>query len=184
MMQITTLRRVRLRPFAQGEIEGAKAQFIERIIDNDFSTPDTNFTKEEFLQRALIGRYPEALSFNHRERRRWHRDYIEAILSRVLQDVTEIRKHDSMKKLISVTAVWSSKFLDVSAIRSGLGIQRPTLENYLQALQTLFLVDRLPAWTATDYARVGKRDKLFMTDPGLMASLLRYPENVSDFTDD
>jgi len=54
MMQITTLRRVRLRPFAQGEIEGVKAQFIERIIDNDFSTPDTNFTKEEFLQRALI----------------------------------------------------------------------------------------------------------------------------------
>jgi len=178
------IRRLRLRPLAQGEIERTNPDFIERIISGNFPNPDKTFNKFDLITRASKGGYPEALALNHRERRRWHRDYVEAIMSRDLKDVAQIRKHDSMKKLIDVMAAWSSKFLDLSAIGSGLSIQRPTLENYLEALQTLFLVDRVAAWTATDYARVGKRDKLFMTDPGLMASLLRYPKNIADYNDD
>lgn len=83
-----------------------------------------------------------------------------------------------MQSLVNVLAAWSSKFMDVSAIGANLSVQRPTLEAYMAALETLFLTERLPAWTRTDYARIGKRDKLFMTDSGLMASLLRCPSEL------
>ena len=79
-----------------------------------------------------------------------------------------------MRALIRTVAAWSGKLMDVSAIGSGLSIQRPTLESYLNALETLYLIERVPAWTRTDYGRVGKREKIFMTDAGLAASILRW----------
>ncbi len=89
-----------------------------------------------------------------------------------------------MQALVDVLAAWSSKFIDISAIGAGLSVQRPTLEAYRASLETLFLVERLPAWARTDYTRFGKRDKLFMTDSGLMASLLRYPGEPQDLGSD
>jgi len=64
--------------------------------------------------------------------------------------------------------------MGISAIGSGLSIQRATIESYINALEALFLVERVPPWTNTDYARVGKQSKLFMADSGLMASLLKW----------
>ncbi|MGI9490638.1 MAG: DUF4143 domain-containing protein [Geminicoccaceae bacterium] len=101
-----------------------------------------------------------------------------------LKDVTQIKKHETMQALVDVLAAWSSKFIDISAIGAGLSVQRPTLEAYRASLETLFLVERLPAWARTDYTRFGKRDKLFMTDSGLMASLLRYPGEPQDLGSD
>ena len=64
--------------------------------------------------------------------------------------------------------------MDLSAIGSGLSIQRATIESYINALETLFFIERVYPWTKTDYARVGKQSKLFMVDSGLMTSLLRW----------
>lgn len=52
-----------------------------------------------------------------------------------------------------------------------------TLESYINALEMLFIVERVPAWTKTDYGRVGGHSKLFMTDSGLMASILGWNED-------
>ena len=54
--------------------------------------------------------------------------------------------------------------MDLSAIGSGLSIKRPTIESYINALETLYLVERVYPWTKTDYARVGKQSRLFMVD--------------------
>jgi predicted AAA+ superfamily ATPase len=79
-----------------------------------------------------------------------------------------------MAKLLEVLAAWSSKLMDVSAIGAQLALTRPTLESYINALETLFLVERVRPWAKTDYDRISKQDKLFMTDTGLAASLLRW----------
>jgi len=178
------IRRIRLRSLAQGELHRSKPDFLDRIASGSALSDQSTFTKSDLLYAALVGGYPEVQILSPRERRRWHRDYIEAILSRDLKDVTQIKKHETMQALVDVLAAWSSKFIDISAIGAGLSVQRPTLEAYMAALETLFLVERLPAWTRTDYARVGKRDKLYMTDSGLMASLLRYPSEPQDLGSD
>ena len=79
-----------------------------------------------------------------------------------------------MRELVNILASWSGKFMDISAIGTGLSIQRTTIESYINALEALFLVERVHPWTKTDYARVGKQSKLFMADSGLMASLLKW----------
>ena len=64
--------------------------------------------------------------------------------------------------------------MDVSAISAGLSIHRPTVATYIHALEALYIVERVPPWTKTDYARVGKQAKLFMADSGLMSSILSW----------
>ncbi len=74
--------------------------------------------------------------------------------------------------------------MDLSAIGSGLSIRRPTIESYINALETLYLVERVDPWTRTDYARIGKRSRLFMVDSSLMASLLRWKMDQVKFDPD
>jgi predicted AAA+ superfamily ATPase len=107
-----------------------------------------------------------------------------AILERDLSEIARIHRKNAMRELLSILASWSGKFMDLSAIGSGLSIQRATIESYMNALETLFMVERLYPWTKTDYARVGKQSKLFMADSGLMASLLRWNMDQVRFDSD
>ena len=89
-----------------------------------------------------------------------------------------------MRELVHVLAAWSGKFMDLAAIGSGLSIRRPTLESYMNALETLYLIERVSPWTRTDYARVGKQSKLYMVDSGLMASILKWKMDQVRFDSD
>lgn len=165
---------IRLRPLSQGEITSAEPAFLDRLFDRRFPTGGALFGRDEILSMALRGGFPEAITLKGRDRGNWHRDYITALIERDLRDITRIQRHGAMKNLVQILAAWSSKLMDISAIGTGLSIARPTLESYINALEMLYLIERVPPWTKTDYGRVGKHAKLFMTDSGLMASILNW----------
>lgn len=168
----------RLRPFAVGEMARVAPNFLARTASEDWSGLASSFGglvgKDVVLQLAMRGGYPEVQALSDKGVRRWHQDYIGALMARDLQDIAHIRRKDSMAKLLEVLAAWSSKLMDVSAIGGQLSLARPTLEAYINALEALFLVERVRPWSQTDYQRVSRQDKLLMTDTGLMASLLRW----------
>jgi uncharacterized protein len=170
------VRKIRLRPLAQGEIEQQSPLIFERILSNDFKDiPISTHTKDDYLNMALKGGFPEALRQKTAQARaEWHKDYLEALIERDLRDIANIRRRDSLLKLIEAVAAWSSKYMDVSAIGASLGLTHGTLDSYLNALETLYIIDRVRPWTNTDYARIGKKDKVFMADTGLMASCLNW----------
>lgn len=126
------------------------------------------------LEIAFRGGFPEAIKLTAGERQQWHKDYIAALLERDLNDIAHITRLSAMQKLISILAAWSGKFMDISAIGTGLSIRRPTIESYINALEALYIVETVQPWTRTDYERVGKQAKIYMTDSGLMTSILRW----------
>lgn len=172
------VRKIRLRPLAQGEIDGAVPRFMQTAMAGAWRDVDLGrdpLNKHAYIELALRGGYPEAVRLvSPRARRQWHKDYLEALIDRDLRDVANIRRKDSLIKLVEVLAAWSSKFMDVAAIGSALSLSRSTLDAYVNAVETLYIIDRVKPWSKTDYARVGKQDKLFMTDTGLMASCLNW----------
>lgn len=176
------IRKIRLRPLAMGEIAGVQSDFLKRAfagkLQNDQTRSHQNhLNKYDYIRYALQGGYPEPRLLDARENRRWHQDYIAALIERDLKDIVNIRRTDSMYKLLEVLAAWSSKRMDIAAIGSNLSLSRPTIEAYINALEALYLVDRLRPWSKTDYDRTDKRDRLFMTDTGLMASMLQWEFN-------
>ncbi len=130
---------------------------------------------EIYHDLLIYGRYPEVnRSESSKEIRQWHLDYIEALIERDLRDIVNIKRQDSMSNLLYTLAAWSSRFMNISAIVAGLGLVRQTIESYINALEALYLVERVKPWTHSDYERINKHDKLFMTDTGLMASILNW----------
>lgn len=166
--------KIRLRPFTQGELQGVQPSFLQRAFDGRFTNEIAQISRDKLVTAAFRGGYPEAIELDEQGRRSWHRDYLAALLERDLADLARIHRLDAMRKLVEIVAAWSSKLMNVTEIGSGLSIKRPTVEAYLAALEALYLIDRVPAWTKTDYERVGKHDKLFLADSGLMTTILNW----------
>ncbi|CAN5371622.1 ATP-binding protein [soil metagenome] len=166
---------IRLRPLAQGELFEVEPTFLQRAFKSEFLRYEGNkYNRQAIIEMGFRGGFPEALNLPTRQRRKWHKDYIAALLTRDLKDIMHITRQQAMHELVKTLAAWSGKYMDVTAIGSRLAIHRSTLESYINALETLFIIERLPPWTRTDYERVGKQNKLFMTDSGLMTSLLGW----------
>jgi predicted AAA+ superfamily ATPase len=166
--------KIRLRTLSQGEIIGAHPSFLEHAFHQDFQYGYKPASQEDVIRMATRGGFPEAIQLEGRDQRKWHLDYVEALLERDLKDVAHIQKHDVMAQLVEVLAAWSTKYMDVTTICSSLSLRRETLESYINALESLYLVERIRPWRKTDYDRVGKKPKIIMADSGLMCSLLSW----------
>ena len=166
--------KLRLRPLSQGELHGVLPSFLEAAFKQELKTPAKHYDRDALIDMACLGGFPEARLLEGRVRRRWHKDYIESILERDLRDITKIHDQDAMRELVKITAAWSSKFINFSAIGSSLAIHRQTLRSHLNALEALYIIDRVRPWVKTDYDRVGKVDKLFFADSAMMFSLLDW----------
>ncbi|MDR3281053.1 MAG: ATP-binding protein [Synergistaceae bacterium] len=169
------VKHIRLRSLSQGEIMGKPPSFLERAFAHDFPLQIRGFDKEAIIRRAFIGGYPEATFIEDPlGRKDWFLDYAETMLERDLKDIANIRRKDSLRILLHTFAAWSSKLMDLSGIGAYMELNRRTLSSYANVLEALYLFQRIPAWTQTDYQRVGLKEKIFITDTGLMAALLDW----------
>lgn len=171
------IREVPLRPLAQGEILGSLPNFLDNAFNQIFHQHRDTLSRDDIIEIAMRGGYPEPLRFTTDDRQLWHQNYIDTLLERDLKGIINIRRRDAMDNLIQVVSAWSTKPIDIAAISSGLSLQRHTVESYFNALEALYLIDRIPAFVKTDYERVGKQSKLIFNDSGLMASILRWRVN-------
>ena len=169
------IKHIRLRPLVLGEILGKKPSFMWRVFTGDFPTQIKGYDKETIFNLAFRGGYPEALRINgSKERKEWHRDYLDSLMKKDLNDVEKIRRLDTVRDLIKILAAWTGKYMDKGKITGSLEVTRPTLNVYLNALESLFIFERVAPWIKTDYDMVGKKSKIYMTDTGLLTSLLNW----------
>jgi len=169
------IKHIRLRPLTVGEISGKKPEFLQLLFDGEFPVQIKGYDKDTIFDLAFCGGYPEALRLNDpKDRKEWHKDYLESILKKDLIDIVNIRQLDVIRDLTKILAGWSSKYMDKSKITTSFEVTRPTLEIYINALELLFIFERVLPWVKTDYDLVGKKSKIYMTDTGLMTSLLNW----------
>jgi len=168
------IKKIRLRPLTQGEILKKQPQFLNRLKTQDF-LENKKYTKEDFLELIFKGGYPEVISIKkQKERVSWYKDYLNTIIEYDLKDIANIKRQDYLKDLLAIFASYSSKFIDKSDITSSMGIANQTLDSYLAVLENTYLIDKVYPYLKTDYERVNKQAKYFMSDTGLMTSLLNW----------
>ena len=76
-----------------------------------------------------------------------------------------------MPRILRLIAARSGSGMVWSALANDAGIPRRTLEPYVRLLETLYLIDVLPAWSVNITSREVKQPKVFVLDTGLAASL-------------
>jgi len=170
------LHSVRLRTLAAGEIAGAQPRFLASAFRREFETPSAVLGKRDVIHLAFQGGYPECREFPIRPRKSWFADYLDHLLRKDIQDVTEIRKLDALKEMSLWLLAHSSKFFTMEELCGKASVGKATAESYLSALCALYVFDKVPAWSKTDYDRIGRRPKYFAADTGLMANLLGWDE--------
>ena len=173
---------VRLHPLAQFEIEGRSAAgftghrtsgFLDTLFGGRFRIRRTERLGKQLAERIVAGGYPAALARPHERRRAsWYRNYLEAQTQRDVPDLARIRSLEALPRLLALAAVQTAQLFNASKLAAPFQLTRPTIESYVTLLESVFLLERLPAWHSNRLRRLIKTPKLHIGDTGLAGALL------------
>ncbi|MEL7976316.1 ATP-binding protein [Isoptericola sp. F-RaC21] len=165
---------IELHGFSQGEIVGHKEQFVDRLLAGDtFLGATSDLARNDYLERAVAGAYPEALGRPAGRRRNlWLENYLARIVERDAPDVSNLQRLGELPLILRVLAARDGGELNIAKVASDTGIPASTLVPHLELLETLYLIQRIPAWSTSLSKRVVSRPKTALLDSGLAARLL------------
>ena len=176
---------VRLHPLAQCELadrpdrpearleDGRFVGFLDALFEGGFETRRSEPLGAELHERIVDGGYPAALARRAgRRRAAWYRDYVEAQMQRDVRDMSRIRALEALPRLMRLTAVQTATLLNVSDLARSFELSQPTVRSYLELLERVFLLERLPPWHSNRLSRLIKTPKLHIGDTGLACALM------------
>ena len=168
---------ITLWPFAQSEIERSQANFVDRLFAGHVpSITGTTLGRGAFVDRAVRGGYPEALTRAPRRRERWFESYIESVITRDVRELADIRRLEAIPSLLRLVAGQAANLFKAETMSNDLGISTKTVQTYTELLETVFLVRRVKAWRANIGRREVTTAKIYLVDSGLLAYLLGADE--------
>ena len=167
---------IRLRTLAHGEIVGNSPTFLQRSFNHDFQSRLTGYTKRDVLALAFRGGYGETLELSPRAKKLWFKSYLDALLLHDVRELMDVRAYHVLRQMMEMMLAYSAKFFTEESFTTALGIKHETFVRFLSILKTLYLVDEVPAWHQGDYDGLNKRSKYFVSDTGLIASMLNWRE--------
>lgn len=169
-------KKIRLRPFTYGEYLELKPNFINRLREKKFVN-NSGFDKRKIIEIAFKGGFPEPLlHLSKKDIKEWYEDYTDLILDNDLKYIANIKRQAKLRMLFSIINAYSSKYITKSDISRELAISRPTLDEYLNILEKVYLIDGVVGWIDRDYENANDKTKYYMCDTGLMCSILNWNE--------
>ncbi len=162
-----------LHPLSQCEMYGGVPNFLDDLFSGSFQTNITQRLSDELANRITAGGYPAALARpTARRRANWYRNFIEAQVQRDVRDMARISSLDLLPRLLSAAASQTARLYNLSSLASPFQLSRPTIGDYVELLERLFLIDRLPPWYDNRLNRLVKTYKLHIGDTGVGCALL------------
>ncbi|RBO90621.1 ATP-binding protein [Nocardia puris] len=164
---------IELFPLSQGEIRGAPDGFIDVAFSGDPLTAPSDLRRRDYLAAVSRGGYPEAIRrTNPRRRAQFFQSYLDDLMSRDISQVADIKRSTDMRRLIATLAAQSGGLLNISRLSSDLGVPATTVRDYVDLLELVYLIRRIPAWSANATTRAIATPKVVFTDSGIAAHLI------------
>jgi predicted AAA+ superfamily ATPase len=134
--------------------------------------PASDLRRDDYLERALRGGYPEAVRRTDTGRRaRFFESYISDLVNRDVRQLTDIERPADMRRLVNLVAASTGSLAVPASMASRLQVPASTVKRYLDLLDLLFVTRRIPAWSSNLATRAVATPKLLLTDSGLAAHL-------------
>jgi hypothetical protein len=171
---------IELWPLSQGEIDGKPDGFVDAVFSTDagFSARVPQLHRSDYQSRIARGGYPAALQRDTPRRRdRFFSSYLNDIVVRDVKQVADLERAADMRRLIALLAGRCATRLNMSKLASELTISEPTVRRYIQILETIYLIQLIPAWSSGATKRITRAPKLMFVDTGL-AGHLQTPRTV------
>src|SRR4030066_612342 len=101
----------------------------------------------------------------------WKGNFISAFIERDLMQWTG-SSPVSVRRLWQMLAHLNGQTVNYSSLGNSLGISNTTIRNYIDILQSTFMVDIVPTHLANTGKRLIRAPKLYVNDSGILAALL------------
>ena len=170
------LARLELYPLSITEMTRQSLNIIDYLLDGKFqSKPIAFFSREQLAGILLNGGYPEIQDKSVRGRQIWFKSYMEGRLFKDFETLYAARGdyHSKLHALAPYLAGLSGNLLKYSNIANDLELNDKLVKNYIEILELMFIVRRLPAWLKNPAKRMATRmPKMHFIDTGLACHLL------------
>ena len=163
---------VDLLPFSQGELAEGPDGLVDALFGEAFTPKASPIAEADLHERIVRGGYPEpSLRPSASRRATWFANYVRTLLERDVKDVADIEGLAQMPLLLSLLANRTGTVLNVSSLATEVNIPYTSLKRYLNLLQTIFLLQLVPAWSTTRDKSFTKTPKAYLVDTGLLCHL-------------
>lgn len=162
---------IELWPFSQGEIDEGPDRFVDAVFAlGPQLRHESSVTRAGYAARIVRGGLPEAVARENPSRRaRFFDSYVQALIDRDVLALSEIQRKAEMRQLVRLAAARSGTLIAAGSLESVLGLSRPTIARYLQALEEIFLIKRIRGWSRNLGTRATAASKLIFVDSGIAA---------------
>ncbi|MGB4248125.1 MAG: ATP-binding protein [Pseudohongiellaceae bacterium] len=168
--------RLELYPLAIGELTGRSHNLVDYLCAGEFQTKAVSpLSRDQIGQWILQGGYPEVQDLSPRARQAWFRSYVEGRLFKDFETLYTARGdyHSRLQALAPYLAGLCGNLLKYASIANDLGLDDKVVKAYMEILELMFIVRRVPAWLKNRAKRlVSGMPKLHYVDTGLACHLL------------
>ena len=171
-------------PLTQTEIEGTGVNLVQTVFEepeNLIWRETSTTSREDYLGRVADGGFPIALARRSRaSKNRWFDDYTKLTLERDATEFATIKRANLHPALLRSLAGQTAQVPNIKKASEKAGLDLRTGESYLRLLESVVIIQRIPAWRSTLSNRATSTPKLHVVDSGVAARLLQLtPEKLA-----
>lgn len=124
-------------------------------------------------ERLIIGSYPEIFQINTWiEKEQYLRELINSYLLKDILSYAGIRQSHKLMDLLRLIAYQIGSEVSYNEISNQLGINKVTVENYLDLLQKVFILFKLPSFSTNHRKEISKGVKWYFYDNGIRNAVI------------
>jgi len=133
----------------------------------------SDLTRNDYLQRIAAGRFPAAVDLVGRNRSRWYSAYIEQLIDRDAEQVSERSTQSAKLRAVFTSSVArTAQELNRQATARDADVDFRTAEYYISLLEDLSVIIQLPVWHSKRLKRLTQTPKVHVVDPGMACHAL------------
>lgn len=141
----------------------------------------TEISSKDFAQRIIQGGFPEIMKLDSDlEKRLWFSSYISTYIERDAREIGDIREINNFFLFMNMIAPRSATLLNKASLSIKIGLKSEMIDSFTTILEQIYQIKRIRPYFENIGKRFVKSSKMFMTDTGVMAHLLKIvtPEDL------
>ena len=151
------------------------------------SVYDEPLSLEKIVQRIVIGGFPSLINKSMRQAREVNQAYVDLVAEVDMSRVSNVKRNPSkVRSLLRSYARNSATLVDVTTLaadikeKENVDLSRPTIYDYLDALERLMIIEDQPAWNThiRSSSSLRKASKRHLSDVALAVAILGINEEL------
>jgi predicted AAA+ superfamily ATPase len=139
-----------------------------------FLLPELGDVTDEGISRHWFrGGFPESyLSDSDETAMQWCDDFLTAYVERYMPQLGVMATPQQLRRFCTMLAHQQSATVNLTKMGNALGLDSKTVRTYIELLEGLYLIRKIPAWSTNVGKRLVKAAKFQWRDSGLLHALL------------